>query len=46
MIAYGTAALAALILAPYGLVGAMERVRLPLFGGSREPPACRPRRAR
>ena len=35
MIAYGTAALAALILAPYGLVGALERLRFVLFRGSR-----------
>jgi branched-chain amino acid transport system permease protein len=32
MIAYGTAALATLIVAPYGLVGAIERLRLYLFG--------------
>jgi branched-chain amino acid transport system permease protein len=41
MIAYGTAALAVLILAPYGLVGALERLRVLLFGASRvlPPPA-------
>ncbi len=39
MIAYGTAALAALILAPYGLVGAIERLRAFLFKTSlAEPP--------
>jgi branched-chain amino acid transport system permease protein len=32
MIAYGAAALAVLILAPYGLVGAIERLRILLFG--------------
>jgi branched-chain amino acid transport system permease protein len=32
MIAYGTAALAVLILAPYGLIGAVERLRDALFG--------------
>jgi branched-chain amino acid transport system permease protein len=35
MIAYGTAALATLIVAPYGLVGAIERLRLYLFGPGR-----------
>jgi branched-chain amino acid transport system permease protein len=35
MIAYGTAALAVLILAPYGLVGALERLRIVLFGQAR-----------
>jgi branched-chain amino acid transport system permease protein len=39
MIAYGTAALVVLILAPYGLVGAIERLRVLLFGQSRlQPP--------
>ena len=37
MIAYGSAALAVLILAPYGLVGAMERLRSLLFGADRSP---------
>jgi len=32
MIAYGTVALAVLIAAPYGLVGALERLRVFLFG--------------
>src|SRR5262249_24667386 len=40
MIAYGTVALAVLIMAPYGLVGALERVRVLLFGPSQvAPPA-------
>ena len=34
MIAYGTVALAVLIAAPYGLVGALERLRVLLFGRS------------
>src|ERR1700722_13448367 len=34
MIAYGTVALAVLIVAPYGLVGALERLRVLLFGRS------------
>ena len=38
MIAYGTAALAVLIAAPYGLVGALERLRVLFFGESRAPP--------
>jgi branched-chain amino acid transport system permease protein len=38
MIAYGTAALAVLIMAPYGLVGALERLRVLLFGESRIAP--------
>ena len=38
MIAYGTAALAVLIMAPYGLVGALERLRALLFGQSQAPP--------
>jgi branched-chain amino acid transport system permease protein len=39
MIAYGTTALAVLVLAPYGLVGALERLRLLLFGQPhRQPP--------
>ena len=38
MIAYGTAALVVLILAPYGLVGALERLRVLLFGASRASP--------
>ena len=38
MIAYGTAALAVLILAPYGLVGALERLWVLLFGASRVTP--------
>jgi branched-chain amino acid transport system permease protein len=44
MIAYGTAALAALILAPYGLIGAVERLRSSLFGPSRAvpPPTAAP----
>jgi branched-chain amino acid transport system permease protein len=44
MIAYGTAALAVLIMAPYGLVGALERLRVLLFGVSRiaAPPAGLP----
>jgi branched-chain amino acid transport system permease protein len=44
MIAYGTAALAVLIVAPYGLVGALERLRLALFGRPvvRPPPPARP----
>jgi branched-chain amino acid transport system permease protein len=37
MIAYGTAALSVLILAPYGLVGALERMRVALFGRSSGP---------
>src|SRR5262249_33727116 len=41
MIAYGTAARAVLIMAPYGLVGALERVRVLLFGPSQTaPPAA------
>jgi branched-chain amino acid transport system permease protein len=41
MIAYGTAALVVLILAPYGLVGALERLRALLFGpeAATPPPA-------
>jgi branched-chain amino acid transport system permease protein len=39
MIAYGTVALAVLIAAPYGLVGALERLRVFLFGRSRAAPA-------
>jgi ABC-type branched-subunit amino acid transport system ATPase component len=41
MIAYGSAALVVLILAPYGLVGALERLRVVLFGRSAtaKPPA-------
>jgi branched-chain amino acid transport system permease protein len=44
MIAYGTAALAVLIAAPYGLVGALDRLRIFLFGASRTalPPAGLP----
>jgi branched-chain amino acid transport system ATP-binding protein/branched-chain amino acid transport system permease protein len=38
MIAYGTVALAVLIAAPYGLVGALERLRVLLFGRSRAAP--------
>jgi branched-chain amino acid transport system permease protein len=34
MIAYGSVALAVLIMAPYGLVGALERLRVLLFGPS------------
>jgi branched-chain amino acid transport system permease protein len=41
MIAYGTAALAALILAPYGLVGALERCGS--FCSEAAAPRCRPR---
>jgi branched-chain amino acid transport system permease protein len=37
MIAYGVAALSVLILAPYGLVGALERLRVLLFGHSPHP---------
>ncbi len=37
MIAYGVAALSVLILAPYGLVGALERLRVLLFGHSPRP---------
>jgi branched-chain amino acid transport system permease protein len=37
MIAYGSAALSVLILAPYGLVGALERLRTVLFGRSPGP---------
>ena len=37
MIAYGVAALSVLILAPYGLVGALERLRVVLFGHSSGP---------
>lgn len=37
MIAYGVAALSVLILAPYGLVGALERLRTLLFGRSPGP---------
>jgi branched-chain amino acid transport system permease protein len=37
MIAYGIAALFVLILAPYGLVGALERLRVVLFGRSSGP---------
>ena len=41
MIAYGTVALAVLIMAPYGLVGALERLRVLLFGSSQvAPPAA------
>jgi len=45
MIAYGTAALAVLIMAPYGLVGALERLRVLIFGASRvaPPPTSSPR---
>ena len=44
MIAYGTAALAVLIVAPYGLVGALDRLRVLLFGVGRvaPPPASLP----
>ena len=45
MIAYGAAALSVLILAPYGLVGALERLRVALFGrssGPRPPAASAP----
>jgi branched-chain amino acid transport system permease protein len=38
MIAYGTVALAVLIMAPYGLVGAIERLRVLLFGSSQVAP--------
>jgi branched-chain amino acid transport system ATP-binding protein/branched-chain amino acid transport system permease protein len=38
MIAYGTVALAVLIAAPYGLVGALERLRVFLFGRSTAKP--------
>jgi branched-chain amino acid transport system permease protein len=38
MIAYGTVALAVLIAAPYGLVGALERLRVFLFGRSSAKP--------
>ena len=38
MIAYGTAALAALILAPYGIVGALEQLRTLVFGPSHGSP--------
>jgi branched-chain amino acid transport system permease protein len=38
MIAYGTAALAVLIVAPYGLVGAIERLLVVLFGQPRPQP--------
>jgi branched-chain amino acid transport system permease protein len=38
MIAYGTVALAVLIMAPYGLVGALERLRVLLFGPSHSMP--------
>jgi branched-chain amino acid transport system ATP-binding protein/branched-chain amino acid transport system permease protein len=38
MIAYGAAALVVLIVAPYGLVGALERLRLTLFGRPVVPP--------
>jgi branched-chain amino acid transport system permease protein len=37
MIAYGVAALSVLILAPYGLVGALERLRALIFGRSPGP---------
>lgn len=42
MIAYGVAALSVLILAPYGLVGALERLRVLLFGHSQRayPPSA------
>ena len=41
MIAYGTVALAVLIMAPYGLVGALERLRVFLFGrSSAKPPVA------
>jgi len=45
MIAYGTVALATLIVAPYGLVGALERLRALLFGATaavRPPLAAQP----
>ena len=42
MIAYGTAALAVLILAPYGLVGALERLRYRFFGEARSRPPPSP----
>ncbi|MEO8137795.1 MAG: branched-chain amino acid ABC transporter ATP-binding protein/permease [Betaproteobacteria bacterium] len=42
MIAYGTAALAVLILAPYGLVGALERLRALLFGPAAATPPPSP----
>jgi branched-chain amino acid transport system permease protein len=38
MIAYGTAALATLILAPYGLIGAIERLRTLVFATARAAP--------
>jgi branched-chain amino acid transport system permease protein len=37
MIAYGVAALSVLIAAPYGLIGALERLRVLLFGHSARP---------
>jgi branched-chain amino acid transport system permease protein len=37
MIAYGVAALSVLIAAPYGLIGALERLRVLLFGHSSRP---------
>jgi branched-chain amino acid transport system ATP-binding protein/branched-chain amino acid transport system permease protein len=41
MIAYGTVALAVLIMAPYGLVGALERLRVLVLGPSQvAPPAA------
>jgi branched-chain amino acid transport system permease protein len=45
MIAYGTAALAVLILAPYGLVGAIERLLVVLFGQPRPKPPRVPAQA-
>jgi branched-chain amino acid transport system permease protein len=42
MIAYGTAALAALILAPYGLVGALERLRVLVITPTRPSPSVVP----
>lgn len=42
MIAYGTTALAVLIVAPYGLVGALERGRLVIFGPSPAAPPPQP----
>ena len=43
MIAYGVAALSILILAPFGLIGALERLRVMLFGASSNlPPKIEP----
>jgi len=46
MIAYGSAALIVLILAPYGLIGAVERLRRMVFGSSVEKPPSALVRAR